>query len=86
MQEPFDVNIGITVYSIFPEEDQTYTIFKEGEEYLRIQKDSENQWLKLHHETDTPLFTEDEEVNALGRKILLYEAENPGNEEEPTEE
>lgn len=70
MQEPFDISVGNTVYSVFPEEDNIYTIFKEGIEYLKIQKDEER-WLKLDPLTELPRFEEDEEVNIIGAKINL---------------
>ena len=76
MQEPFDIEIGPVTYSVFPEEDDIYTIFKDGIEIFKIQKDTEQQWLKLDHETETPLFDTDEEVNAVGREIIIYQAEN----------
>ncbi|MBC7914739.1 MAG: hypothetical protein H7Y07_11535 [Pyrinomonadaceae bacterium] len=72
MQEPFDIDLAGVIYSVFPEEDNTYTIFKEGEEYLRIQKDTETHWLKLDPETDLPLFTEDEEVDRIGAEIVNW--------------
>ena len=75
-KEPFDIEVYGTVYSVFPEEDASYTIFKNGEEYLHIVKDSESDWIKLDMETSMPLFGIDEEVNLLGRKILEYEKEN----------
>lgn len=72
MEEPFDIESGNITYSVFPEEDGVYTIFKEGIEYMKIQRDEGEQWLKLDPETDLPLFGEDEEVNLIGREILLY--------------
>ncbi|HIX54126.1 MAG TPA: hypothetical protein VK076_04005 [Candidatus Sphingobacterium stercoripullorum] len=75
-KDPFDIEVYGTVYSVFPEEDASYTIFKNGEEYLHIVKDSESDWIKLDMETSMPLFGIDEEVNLLGRKILEYEKEN----------
>jgi hypothetical protein len=69
MQEPFDIELNGIIYSVFPEEEDTYTIFKEGVEYIKIQKDDETNWLKLDDETDLPLFYEDAEVNDLGRAI-----------------
>lgn len=69
MEEPFDIEMGNIVYSVFPEEDDTFTIFKNGKEHVRIQKDTEGHWLKLDYETDLPLFDEDEEINAIGRQI-----------------
>ncbi|WP_026898377.1 hypothetical protein [Daejeonella oryzae] len=75
MQEPFDIEINGMIYSVFPEEDGIYTIFKEGVEYLKIQKDAENHWLKLDEITEIPLFDADPEVDLLGKEILLYQEE-----------
>ncbi|WP_317168863.1 hypothetical protein [Parapedobacter sp. SGR-10] len=68
-QEPFDIEIGNMVYSVFPEEKDTYTIFKDGQEYIQIVKDTETSWLKLNPETGLPMFGMDEEVNLLGAEI-----------------
>jgi hypothetical protein len=76
MIEPFDIEIGEVTYSIFPEEEDMYTVFKDGAEYVKIQKDTEQQWLKLNPETETPLFETDEEINMIGREIIIYQAEN----------
>lgn len=70
MQEPFDIDLNGVTYSVFPEEEGIYTIFKDGVEHVKIQKDDEEHWLKLDPETELPLFTEDEEVNQIGREIL----------------
>ncbi|MBL1407751.1 hypothetical protein [Sphingobacterium faecale] len=70
LQEPFDIEIGDIIYSVFPDEKDTYTIFKDGQEYIQIIKDTETSWLKLHPETGLPLFGMDEEVNLIGQKIL----------------
>lgn len=75
MEEPFDVFIGSTTYSVFPEEDNSFTIFKEGKEYVRIQKDTEGIWLKLDYESDLPIFDEDIEVNEIGVQINSYQPE-----------
>lgn len=72
MEEPFDIEIGEVTYSVFPEEEGTYTIFKEGEEYCKIQKDDESHWLKLDPETEVPLFQEDAEVSLIGNAISRY--------------
>ncbi len=72
MNEPFDLEIGGTTYSVFPEGEDIYAIFKEGVEYVKIQKDTEAHWLKLDPETEMPLFDNDEEVNAIGRGIADY--------------
>lgn len=70
MQEPFDIEIGDIIYSVFPDEKDTYTVFKDGEEYVQIVKDTDTQWLKLNPETGMPMFGMDEEVNLIGQKIL----------------
>ena len=75
MQEPFDIFIGSIPYSVFPEEEKTFTIFKDGKEYTQVQKDTEGVWLKLDYHTGLPLFDEDAEVNEIGRQINLYQAE-----------
>lgn len=74
--EPFDITISGTVYSVFPEEDEMFTIFKEGKEYLLIQKDNETNWLKLDHLTELPSFEEDAEVNQIGQLISGHKEEN----------
>ena len=70
MQEPFDITLGNTIYSVFPEEDNIYTIFKEGVEYVKIQKDEEG-WLKLDPQTELPRFEQDDEVSRLGAEITV---------------
>lgn len=73
MLEPFDVEIFDHIYSVFPEEEGVYTIYKEGKEYLQIQKDTERHWLKLDPESGIPRFGLDEEVNAIGEAIIARE-------------
>lgn len=68
MQEPFDITINDRTYSVFPEEDNTYTIFREGIEHLKMQKDGDH-WLKLDPVTELPRFEDDEEVNQIGQAI-----------------
>jgi hypothetical protein len=72
MKDPFDIEINGITYSIFPEDEDIYAVFREGKDYLRIQKDTELHWLKLDPETEMPLFDNDEEVNAIGREIGNY--------------
>ncbi len=80
MKEPFDIELGNISYAIFPEEDDTYVVFKEGIEYMKIQKDTEGQWLKLDPDTDLTIFDENEEANKIGEQILKYP---PADEETP---
>ncbi|EFK59300.1 hypothetical protein ACR78F_04020 [Sphingobacterium spiritivorum] len=68
-KEPFDIEIEDIVYSVFPEEEDTYVIFKEGKEYVQIIKDTDTSWLKLNPETGLPMFGMDEEINLIGQKI-----------------
>jgi hypothetical protein len=72
MTEPFDLEINGITYSVFPEGEEIYAIFKEGVEYVKIQKDTETHWLKLDPETEMPLFDNDEEINLIGREIEAY--------------
>jgi hypothetical protein len=74
MQEPFDITLGNTIYSVFPEEENVYTIFKEGVEYVKIQKDEEG-WLKLDPQTELPRFEQDDEVNRIGAEIKVSQGE-----------
>jgi len=86
MQEPFDITIGAIDYAIFPEGNDTYVVFKDGKEYVQIQKDTDSQWLKLDAETALPLFEENEEINAIGREIAAYVPEEEEEKEEGEEE
>jgi len=70
MKEPFDIEIEDNVYSIFPEEEDTYVVFKDGKEYVQIIKDTDTSWLKLHPETGLPMFGMDEEIHLIGKKIM----------------
>jgi hypothetical protein len=65
MKEPFDIELGDMIYSVFPEEEDTYVIFKDGMEYVKIIKDTDTTWLKLNPETELPMFGMDEEVNLI---------------------
>ncbi|HTM97765.1 MAG TPA: hypothetical protein VL088_03435 [Pedobacter sp.] len=81
MQQPFDIAIGSINYALFPEGNDTYVVFKDGKEYLQIQKDDAAQWIKFDKETGIPLFEFDDEVNQLGKLIDAYK-ENPEDEDE----
>lgn len=86
IKEPFDVTINNIDYAIFPEEESIYTIYKDGIEYVKIIKDTENSWLKLDPETELPRFEADDEINTIGSQIIAYE-NTPTNElDEPTKD
>jgi len=72
LQEPFDIEIDGVNYSVFPDEKDAYTIFKEGAEYVQIIKDTDTTWLKLNPESGMPMFGMDEEVNQIGLEITKF--------------
>ena len=82
MQQPFDITIGNIDYAVFPEGNDIYVIFKDGVEYVHIQKDTDLQWIKLDPETETPLFESDEEINRIGQEIQAYVPEIDEEEED----
>lgn len=71
MIEPFDIEIEDLTYSVFPEEEDIFAIFKEGVELMKIQKDNDTHWLKLDAESEIPLFVYDIEVELIGAQINL---------------
>jgi len=79
--QPFDLELNNINYAVFPEGEETYTIYKDGKEYVQIQKDDGEQWIKFDGETGTPVFEADEEINALGKLIEAYK-EEPEEEDE----
>ena len=82
MQQPFDLRIADTDYAVFPEGNDTYVIFKNGKEYVHIQKDTDIQWIKLDPDTATPVFETSEEINAIGAAILAYVPEEEEEEDQ----
>lgn len=76
LKEPFDILVNGIVYSVFPEEDNVYTIFKAGAEFGKIEKDTDNVWLLLDPETETPLFDNNAEVDDIGKAIINYVPED----------
>lgn len=70
MQEPFDIDVAGITYSVFPDEKDTYTVFKDGIEYVQVIRDTDTTWLKLNPETGLPMFGMDEEVNLIGAAII----------------
>jgi hypothetical protein len=82
MQQPFDIEIGFINYAIFPEGNDTYVVFKDGKEYLQIQKDAASQWIKFDKETGLAQFEPDEEVNQLGQLIENYKEEPEVDDDE----
>jgi hypothetical protein len=83
---PFDIIVANTHFAVFPEGEDVYTIFKDGKEYMQIQKDSESQWLKLDDETALPLFEPNDEVNLIGKEISEYKEEEDEDFDDEEEE
>ena len=81
MQDPFDIAVGDIEYAVFPEGNDVYTIFKDGKEYMQIQRDAETQWLKLDMETALPLFEADAELDLIGAEILAHVPEEEEEED-----
>lgn len=82
MQQPFDLEIGNLHYAIFPEGNDTYVVFKDGKEYVHIQKDAASQWIKFDKETGLPQFEPNDEINQLGLGIENYKEEPEMDDEE----
>ena len=86
MQQPFDITIENIDYAVFPEGNDTYVIFKDGVEYVHIQKDTDLQWIKLDPETGTPLFDTSDEINLIGKEILAHVPEEEELDDDEAEE
>lgn len=82
MQQPFDLVIGNVSYAVFPEGNDTYVIFKNGKEFVSIQKDTDTQWLTLDPETALPVFEINDEINRIGQAILSHIPEEEEEEDE----
>lgn len=72
IQEPFYFKMDGFIYEVVPEEDEVYTIFKDGAEYIQVHRHKSSKWLRLDYKTDLPIIEENAEVDAIGRLILGY--------------
>lgn len=70
--ESFYFKGGGSIYEVIPEEDEIYTIFKDGIEYIQIQQHRNAKWLRIDYKTDLPIIEENEEVDSIGRVISNY--------------
>lgn len=59
-----------SIYEVIPEEDDVYTIFKDGIEHLQLIQHSSGKWLRLDYKTDEPIIEENHEVDLIGQIIL----------------
>lgn len=72
MEGSFYAKLNGIVYEFIPEEDQTFTVFKWGEEYLQLLKNKNNKWMRIDYKTDLPIIEENHEVEDLGKLIDRY--------------
>ncbi len=76
MEESFHFKLRGEIYEVITEEDNTYTIFKMGIEYLQLVKYINNKWLRIDYKTDQPIIEENHEVDELGEIIDRFVASN----------
>jgi len=69
MQESFHFKLRGAIYEVIPEEDNTFTIFKMGDEYLQILKNNNHKWMRIDYKTDLPVIEENHEVEDIGAVI-----------------
>jgi len=69
MLEPFYAKLNGIIYEIIPEEGQTYTIFKWGDEYMQILRNKNKKWMRIDYKTDLPILEVNDEVEDLGMAI-----------------
>jgi hypothetical protein len=69
MEESFYAKINGIIYEIIPEEDQVFTVFKQGDEHLQMLKNKNNKWMRIDYKTDLPIVEINDEVEDLGRLI-----------------
>ncbi len=70
--EPFYFKLGTAIYEVIVEEDEVYTIFKNGMEYIQIMRNRNLKWLRIDYKTDLPIIEENEEVDSIGRVIVKF--------------
>lgn len=72
MEESFHFKLRGAIYEVITEEENTYTIFKMGAEYLQILKNSNHKWMRIDYKTDLPVVEENDEVEDIGAVIDRY--------------
>lgn len=76
MLEPFHFKLRNLIYEVVPEEDNTFTIFRNGDEYLQMLKNRNNKWMRIDYKTDLPILEENDEVEDIGKVIDKYILKN----------
>ncbi len=72
MHEPFSFKLRGLIYEVIPEDGNTYTIFRMGDEYLQMLKNKNNKWMRIDYKTDLPIVEENDEVEDIGGVIDRY--------------
>ena len=69
MEDSFHFKLRGEIYEVVAEEDNTFTIFKMGEEHLLITKLRGKKWVRIDYKTDEPVIEENDEVEDIGSII-----------------
>lgn len=72
MEESFHFKLRGLVYEVVAEEDNTFTIFKMGKEYLLLTKVNNKKWCRIDYKTDQPVIEQNDEVEDIGGVIDRY--------------
>lgn len=69
MDESFFIKVNGIIYEIIPEEEGTFTIFKDDAEYMQMLRNKNKKWMRIDYKTDEPILEENKEVEDVGRLI-----------------
>lgn len=69
MLDSFYLKVNGMVYEVIPEEDRTFTIFKNGTEYMQILRNQNKKWMRIDYKTDQPIVEINQEVEDIGMAI-----------------
>ena len=75
MDESFFIKVNGIIYEIIPEEEGTFTIFKDDAEYMQMLRNKNKKWMRIDYKTDEPILEENKEVEDVGRLIDRYLSE-----------
>lgn len=70
--ESFYAKLNGIIYEIIPEEDDTYTIFKWGAEYMQVVRNKNLKWMRIDYKTDEPIVEVNDEVEDVGVAIVKW--------------
>lgn len=72
MDDSFFIKVNGIIYEIIPEEEGTFTIFKDDAEYMQMLRNKNKKWMRIDYKTDEPILEENKEVEDVGRLIDRY--------------